>query len=50
MESRDAVKAARPVWREGWGKPWLVDSFLNEAEWRVKIRFRVIDFNLLWGY
>jgi hypothetical protein len=29
---------------------WLVDSFLNEAEWRVKIRFRVIDFNLLWGY
>jgi hypothetical protein len=21
MESRDAVKAARPVWREGWGKP-----------------------------
>ena len=21
MESRDAVKAASPVWREGWGKP-----------------------------
>ena len=21
MESRDAVKAARPVWRERWGKP-----------------------------
>jgi hypothetical protein len=33
-----------------WVSAWLVDSFLNEAEWRVKIRFRVIDFNLLWGY
>jgi hypothetical protein len=32
----------------GYTGSWLVDSFLNEAEWRVKIRFRVIDFNRHW--
>jgi hypothetical protein len=28
---------------------WFVDSFLNEGGGRVKVRFRVVDFNLLCG-
>jgi hypothetical protein len=28
---------------------WLVDSFLNEGDQGVKVRFRVVDFNLLCG-
>ena len=32
-----------------YGAPWLVDSFLNEGGSGVKVRFRVVDFNLLCG-